>query len=413
MKDNCGSIDQGRLLRRHMLWVRAVAIASVLGVLAVGFPVGLAVGRELSGQRSNQDPQEPVRLKTTLVQVPVTVTDRSGNFVGDLSQKDFAVYEDGKVQQISLFTAIKQPFTTVLVLDTANATDSRLAAIKSLANGFVKQLQPGDRMMIIAFDNEVRKRTEFTSDQAELEAAIKSIESGFGKLLYEAMVKAFEELRDIEGKRSVVLLSDGVDLKSIEATADSVTRLAEEVAASVYVVKIETRWFLEAQGRKQKAEYGDQSKVPVQVDGRIPLPPDFGGPDPTPVGIPKPPKPKIEIGPPQAPPVIVGDGTHTQRIGGSASADPISANLDRLYAEADAFMQSVTGRTGGRVIGAETFETSRSAFIRIAEEMRSQYLLGYYPAAHPKRDDRLRKIRVEVSRRDVQIRARQGYRPTD
>src|SRR5262249_24519200 len=151
------------------------------------------------------------------------------------------------------------PFTTVLVVDAANVTDTRLAAIKSLALGFVRELKEGDRMMVIAFDNDVRKLTEFTSDQAELETAIKGIESGFGKLLYEAMARAFEELRDVEGKRSVVLFSDGVDMKSIEATSESVAKLAEEVGASVYAVKIETRWWLETQARKQKAEEHEQS----------------------------------------------------------------------------------------------------------------------------------------------------------
>src|SRR5262249_42502785 len=153
----------------------------------------------------------------------------------------------------------------------------------------------GDRMMVIAFDNDVRKLTEFTSDQAELEASIKGIESGFGKLLYEAMARAFEELRDVEGKRSVVLFSDGVDMKSIEATSGGGAKRAEEVGAQVNAVKTETRWWREAQARKQKAEEHEQSKLPVQVDGRIPLPPDFGGPDPTTTGFPKPPKPKIEI----------------------------------------------------------------------------------------------------------------------
>jgi VWFA-related protein len=89
-------------------------------------------------------------------------------------------------------------------------------------------------------------------------------------------------------------------------------------------------------------------------------------------------------------------------------ADPITENLDRLYGEADQFMLMITSRTGGRVYKAETFENTRAAFAAIADELHNLYMLGYYPTAN-RRDNKLHKIKVEVARKDIQIRARSGY----
>src|SRR6185295_5228564 len=173
--------------------------------------------------------------------VPVVVSDRSGKFVSDLVQSDFAVAEEGKRQEISFFDAVKQPFSAVLVLDTSNSAQDRLKAIQQSAVDFTSHLRPGDRMTVISFDNEVRNLTEFTEDRAELDRAIRGTESGFGKLLYEAVARALDQLKDVEGRRAVILFSDGVDMRSIEATAEGTTKLAEQIGAVIYVVHFDTR----------------------------------------------------------------------------------------------------------------------------------------------------------------------------
>src|SRR5262249_28163246 len=83
--------------------------------------------------------QEPLNLGATLVQVPVIVTEPGGKFVDTLEQKDFAVFEDGKRQEISFFGTLKQPFTAALVLDTSNSSEARLSAIQRLAIGFTRE----------------------------------------------------------------------------------------------------------------------------------------------------------------------------------------------------------------------------------------------------------------------------------
>src|SRR5262249_52882737 len=150
------------------------------------------------------------------------------------------------------------------------------------------------------------------------------------KLLYEGVTRALEQLKDVEGRRAVILFSDGVDMKSIEASAESTLRLAEEIGAVIYVVKFDTRWWKEAEARKQQAEH-PKSKVPFDIDGRIPLPPDFGGPNPsgTPE-IPSPRAPRIEIGTTSQPQIIV-NGRPQQTSSGPR--DEITEVLDKLYGE--------------------------------------------------------------------------------
>src|SRR5262247_2277970 len=129
-----------------------------------------SVATSFAQQRSsNQPEQDALRLSSTLVQVPVLVTDSAGRFVGDLAKSDFSIFEDGKAQQVSLFTQTKQPFNAVLVLDTSNSSRERLRVIQDCASRFARQALPDDRVMVISFDNEVKTLTEFTNDRAELE----------------------------------------------------------------------------------------------------------------------------------------------------------------------------------------------------------------------------------------------------
>src|SRR5262245_2231439 len=208
-------------------------------------------GQKNKGSQPAQD--EPLNLSATLVQVPTVVTERGGKFVSDLSQVDFTLLEDGKRQDIGLFKAVKQPFNVVIVIDTSNSAEDRLKAMQDSAIEFVRHLDTQDRAMLITFDNEIHELADFTSDHSELEAAIKTAEAGFGKLLYEAVNRALEKLKEVDGRRAVILFTDGVDLDSIEASAEGTTKLAEQVGASIYTVKFETRWTIESQALKQIA----------------------------------------------------------------------------------------------------------------------------------------------------------------
>ncbi|PYP89705.1 MAG: hypothetical protein DMF61_03275 [Blastocatellia bacterium AA13] len=355
-------------------------------------------------QEKKSSDQDSLRLSATLVQAPAIVTDKQGKFITDLVKGDFSIFEDGKRQEIASFASIQQPFNVVLVLDTSNSAEERLKAIQETAIRFVKRMQKDDRAMVISFDNEVRQLTDFTSDSAELESSIRRTESGFGKLFYEAIAKALDSLKSVEGRRAVIIFSDGIDMKSIEASFEGTIKQAEETGAAVYAIMFDTRWWIEATARKLKAEHPD--KPQISIDGRIPLPPDMGGPDGTSKEFPHPKMPRIEVGSPSGPPLTFPDSTSSRQP--SVPADEITQNLDKMYGEADQYLKSISAKTGGRFFKAEDFADSRAAFDAITDELRNQYLIGYYTTR--RHDSKYHKIKVETSRKNVLIRSRQGYR---
>ncbi|HKV41245.1 MAG TPA: VWA domain-containing protein [Blastocatellia bacterium] len=360
------------------------------------FSVNREQDQKKESQQKESDSQESdggqIRLNATLVQVPAIITDPQGKFVTNLVRDDFKVFEDGKPQQIGTFATVEQPFNVVLVLDTSNSAEDRLKAIHSTAIRFLRQIGPEDHAMVINFDDDVHVLTEFTSDHKELEDAISETQSGYGKLLYEAVNKALDELRDVEGRRAVVLFTDGIDLGSVEASAKSTQELAEEIGAVIYSVQFNTRWWVESEARKQQAEH-PVSNSPFPTDGRMPLPP--GGPGST-----GPNGPKIEV---------EGQGGISIKVTDANAPEDIGKTLDKLYGTADLYLNTLATVSGGKLFDARTFEDSDSAFAAIARELRSQYVLGYYPAANH-RDGKLHKIKLEVNKKGLKVRARQGYR---
>src|SRR5581483_7324511 len=139
-------------------------------------------------------------------------------------------------------------------------------------------------------------------------------------------------------------------------------QLADEVGAVIYVVRFDTRWFIEAEARKHAAGR-PQKQSPFDIDGRIPLPPEYGGPDLSSDNpeIPSPQKPRIEIsvgggGTSRQPPVVYDPGSRPpMSLPEHREPDPITDSLDKLYGEAEKFMLTITARTGGQVYDAETF----------------------------------------------------------
>jgi VWFA-related protein len=139
----------------------------------------------------------------------------------------------------------------------------------------------------------------------------------------------------------------------------------------------------------------------------------MGGPAGDPNGFPKPNAPRIEVGPRPGTPVNEPGRTSSQRLPAPESSDQVTQTLNNLYGEADSYLQTLTSRTGGRVLSAETVENFRSAFATVADELRNQYLIGYY-STHQTRDGKYHKIKLDIARKGVQVRARVGYRsPAD
>src|SRR3954463_7153267 len=120
--------------------------------------------------------QEGIKLKATLVNVPVIVSDREGRYLGGLRAEDFTLYNDHVKQNIAVFEATEEPLNVALLLDTSKSTRDVLDDIKDAAMNFIKRLRPQGRAMIVSFDYDVHELSKLTADRRALERAVKDAE---------------------------------------------------------------------------------------------------------------------------------------------------------------------------------------------------------------------------------------------
>ncbi|HEV2863332.1 MAG TPA: VWA domain-containing protein [Pyrinomonadaceae bacterium] len=362
--------------------------------------------------------EEAVRVETNLVTVPFIVSDRGGRYVADLKQDELNVSEDGVEQKVSFFAAVNEPFSVVLMMDlSASTTTEKLRLIQDAAVRFTEQLQPGDRVKVISFDDQIRDLCDFTGDRARLASAIRATQPGKGTRLYDAFDVAYRALRRLKGRKAVVMLTDGMDYYSAGRTFDDNRRAVEESDVIVYPVRFDTREETERLARAQ-AGGGVTIDLGTVLGGRLPggLPGTVvinprGGTTTTggrrPTNDPRDPRdPTRPGGRPSDDPFP--DPT-SRRPDDPTNGDSISVMLDRLYRLADDYLDMMARVSGGRLLRADNMLALPAAFSQIADELRTQYSLGYYPT-NTARDGKLRKIRLRTTRKNVSVRARPGYR---
>ncbi len=147
-----------------------------------------------------------------LVNLYVIVRGRSEGYVTDLAQDDFRILEDGRPQVIQRFTTEQKQLNIGIVLDTSlTMRGNRLDVAQKAALNFLEVLQPGDQAMVVPFSDEVHVPDALTDDRQVLARAIESTVAQGGTALYDAIWKTARRLRDFEGRRVIVLLSDGKD----------------------------------------------------------------------------------------------------------------------------------------------------------------------------------------------------------
>jgi Ca-activated chloride channel homolog len=227
---------------KHRLPARCVALFICLSILAVPLPLPL-VAQSPQPAGAPKPPVEgaAVRIETSLVSIPVAVLDGQGRFVPGLRKDDFRIFEDEVEQEIEWFAAVEVPFHLVLLLDTSRSTVFRLEDIQQAAIDFVDQLRPQDRVMVISFDDAVGVDSEFTRDRRQLRQAIRNTRTGTTTRLYDAVELAItERLDEVEGRKAIVLFTDGTDTASRLANSRSTVMRIEESDVLVYVVQYDT-----------------------------------------------------------------------------------------------------------------------------------------------------------------------------
>ena len=309
-----------------------------------------------------------VRIDTNLVTVPVSVLDRQGRFISDLRREQFTVFENGVEQKIAYFEPTEKPFTVALLLDTSGSTFFHLWEIKEAAISFAKQLRPQDRVLVVTFDNLVMLLTEATNDSRVVtEVVQRNAITGFATRLYDALDLVIKQrLNKIDGRKAIVLFTDGVDTASYQATYKSTLHEIEELDALIYPVYYDTTDFGEAQTRTNTTIVTTTLRR-----GSIPIFSTSG---------------EIYGTPPAS-----GPGTSPDE-----------------YKSAGRYLHQLADKTGGQLYQANDRTQLSEAFSKIAEQLRHQYSLGYYPQTTPQGGER-REIRVHVSQPDVAVRARDSY----
>src|SRR3989442_1394255 len=211
---------------------------------------------------------ETLKIDTNLVTIPVIATDEGGLYIPDLRKDEFSVYEDDVKQNIAFFGTVNTPFHVILMLDTSASTEEKLRQIRQAALAFVEQLKSADRVKVISFDDQVRDLNEFTNDREQLKAAILKTRSGEGTKLYDAFGLALDSLRQISGRKAIVLFTDGVDWHSDQATLDGTLHGLDEEGVIVYPIRFDTRVQTERLAREQ----ANDSSVQLPTIGVIRAP---------------------------------------------------------------------------------------------------------------------------------------------
>lgn len=322
-----------------------------------------------------------VRVNTTLVTVPVSVMDRDGKFIPNLRQQDFHIYEDGVEQQVSYFASVEKPFTVVLLLDTSGSTRFRLEEIQDAAIAFVNQLRQDDRVMVVTFDDDIHVLSEPTNNRAQLRQAILRTHTGDGTRLYDAVDMVINQrLNRIDGRKAIVLFTDGVDTTSRHAHYQDNIRDAEELDALIYAVQYDTYQDMGGGSSGGGGSSWPGSPLPSIV-WRWPLPGGSRWPFP-------------------------GGGRRGGGGGGRGGGGGGTSSGD--YARADRYLHEISQKTGARLYRAETTRDLEQAFAYVAEELRRQYSLGYYPKTAAQAGQR-RQIKVRVNQQNLVVRARDSY----
>jgi Ca-activated chloride channel family protein len=268
-----------------------------------------------------------------VINLNVLVTDGRNRYITDLAERDFAVFEDGIRQELSLFNHEDLPLSVILLIDTSASMEEKIGVAQIAATRFVKTLRPEDVAEVVQFNVRVTTLQEFTPDQAALEAAIRRTSAAGPTAMHNAL---YISLKDLEHhrkagelrRRAIVLLSDGEDTASL-VKDEQVLEQARSSEVCIYAISL----------RRDR-----------------------------------------------------------------------DMDRERLaFSQAQHVLTAITRETGGQVFFPNSLSELDSVYDRVAEELRSQYNIGYV-SSNKRKDGRWRRIVVRTpTRDDLQIRHKLGY----
>jgi len=270
------------------------------------------------------------RVNVNLVRVVTTVRNQAGELVGELKKEDFQVFDNGAPQEVAVFERHSdQPLSVALLVDISGSTAKDLKYETDSATRFLKVLlgegNLNDTVALFGFNWQVTQYHSFTHSFLSLTTALKALHGEAGTSLYDAIYLAARTLEDREGRKVLVVVTDGGDTTSSKSLQQALAavQLADAVIYPVVVVPITND-----AGRN----IGGENALKFMADG----------------------------------------------TGGRTFLPTLGAQLDRAFSD-------------------------------IMSELRTQYLLGFYPRNVPLTKERFHRLEVRVARPDLRVSARNGY----
>jgi VWFA-related protein len=310
--------------------------------------------------------------------MPVSVLDREGRFIGGLQQRDFKLLENGVEQRIDYFQSVETPFTVILMIDVSPSTQWQIEEIQNAADSFIGQLRPSDKVLVLSFDERVHILSNITNDRYQLRNAIRRAQFGDGTSLYEAVDHVLsQQLSQIQGRKAVVIFTDGVDTTSRSASFQTTVRDAEESDALFYPIRYDTSRDMNPYGGRGGGYPPVQRRRGVTWD-------DILGS------------------------IITGGSLPPQGGYGGRRGRGSSGSSAEEYAIGKQYLETLAQNSGGRQFEADSLGNLDAAFSGIAEELRRQYSIGYYPEKVGQVGER-RSISIRVNRPNVVVRAKNSY----
>ena len=364
-------------------------IAYALIAVLVALP---GVGPSISAQ----DVAATIAVDVKVVTLPVTVRDKHDKIIRDLTKDDFTLQEDGRPQSIRYFSQdTNLPLTLGLLVDTSRSQTNVLDAERSASRSFLEQMlvQPKDKAFLIHFDREVELLQDLTSSREKLQSALDLLKTpsdrersndpndsddsrsgsgshhGGGTQLYDAVFLASNELmKKQQGRKALVVLSDGVDRGSktyLESAIESAQR-ADTVVYSIYF----------AESRH------DEGQRPGHGMGR------GGG------------------GWPGGGGGWPGGGGGYPGGGGGGRGGQRPSESPRT--DGKKILERISKETGGRFFEVTKKETVGDIYTSIVEELRTQYSMGYTPDKDSTATG-YHHIQLTVKKKDLTVQTRDGY----
>ena len=196
----------------------------------------------IAQQPAAQQPPPTFKAGTQIVSLFVTVADAKKRLVPDLTKDEFEVFDNEKPQSLIFFQNENQPITVVVMLDTSGSMTGTISLLRAAAEQFLIRLLPEDKGRVGAFNDKIQFSSRFTNDRDELVGDVKDLDYGNGTRLWDAVGASLDELKGIEGRRVILVFTDGDDTESHTRLGTVIDRArADEVM--IYAIGLESNYF--------------------------------------------------------------------------------------------------------------------------------------------------------------------------